>query len=69
VNTERMRHNLAASNGLVFAEAVSLALAPSLGKMPAHQLIEAACEKSLADNRPLQEVLRAELLRERGRIC
>jgi 3-carboxy-cis,cis-muconate cycloisomerase len=60
VDTQRMRHNLTASNGLVFAEAVSLALATSLGKMPAHQLIEAACKKSLADNRPLQEVLREE---------
>jgi 3-carboxy-cis,cis-muconate cycloisomerase len=56
VDPERMRQNLEATRGLIFAEAVSMALAAKIGKMPAHQLVEAACKKALAENRSLQEV-------------
>jgi 3-carboxy-cis,cis-muconate cycloisomerase len=37
-----------------------MALADRMGKMPAHLLVEAACKKSLAENRPLKELLREE---------
>src|SRR6516165_8966396 len=43
VHSQRMQQNLEATNGLIFAEAVTMALADRMGKMPAHLLIEMAC--------------------------
>ncbi|MGB7846351.1 MAG: 3-carboxy-cis,cis-muconate cycloisomerase [Candidatus Acidiferrum sp.] len=60
VDPDRMRQNLEATKGLIFAEAVSMALADRMGKLPAHMLVEAACKKARAENRPLKEVLREE---------
>lgn len=60
VNAERMRENLEITKGLIFAEAVSTALADRMGKIPAHLLVEAACRKALSENRHLKEVLREE---------
>jgi len=60
VNPERMRQNLDATRGLIFAEAVCTALADRLGKMPAHMLVEAACKRAQQENRHLLEVLREE---------
>ena len=57
VHSERMRENIDASRGLIFAEAVSVALADRMGKMPAHMLVEAASKKAIATNRPLKDVL------------
>jgi len=57
VNTARMRENLDATRGLIFAEAVTMALSDRLGKMPAHMLVEAACKKALTEKRHLKEVL------------
>jgi 3-carboxy-cis,cis-muconate cycloisomerase len=55
---QRMRKNLDATDGLIFAEAVAMALGDRLGKMPAHMLVESACKKARAENRHLKEVLR-----------
>ena len=60
VDTQRMKQNLDATNGLIFAEAVSMALADRMGKMPAHLLVEAACKKSVEQKRSLKDVLREE---------
>ncbi len=60
VDPDRMRANLDATGGLVLAEAVSAALAKPLGKARAHELIEAACKRAVADGRPLAEVLKAD---------
>ena len=57
VDRQHMRENIASSKGLIFAEAVSVALADRIGKIPAHMLVEAASEKALAAKRPLKEVL------------
>lgn len=57
VDTARMRKNLDLTNGLIFAEAVSMALARKLGKAAAHTLVESACKKSASENRHLREVL------------
>jgi len=57
VDTARMRDNLETTRGLIFAEAVSVALGDRMGKMPAHMLVEAACKKSLAEKRHLKDVL------------
>jgi 3-carboxy-cis,cis-muconate cycloisomerase len=60
VDEARMRRNLDATQGLIFAEAVTVALGDRLGKIPAHLLLEAACKRALAENRHLKDVLREE---------
>jgi 3-carboxy-cis,cis-muconate cycloisomerase len=60
VHTDRMKQNLDATNGLIFAEAVTFALAEHIGKMPAHQLVESACNKSITQKQHLKDILRAE---------
>jgi 3-carboxy-cis,cis-muconate cycloisomerase len=60
VDSARMLKNLDATNGLIFAEAVTMALAPTLGKPTAHQIVEASCCKALAESRPLKDILRNE---------
>jgi 3-carboxy-cis,cis-muconate cycloisomerase len=57
VDSERMCENIDSSKGLIFAEAVSVALADRMGKVPAHMLVEAASKKALAAKRPLKQVL------------
>ncbi|HKY95126.1 MAG TPA: 3-carboxy-cis,cis-muconate cycloisomerase [Kiloniellales bacterium] len=53
----RMRQNLEATRGLIFAEAVTMALAQTLGKQQAHGLIERATRQATAEGRHLKEVL------------
>lgn len=60
VDPERMRQNFELTRGLIFAEAVSMALADRMGKMPAHLLVEAATAKGRASNRHLKDILREE---------
>lgn len=60
VDTQRMRHNLELTNGLIFAEAVTMALGDRMGKMPAHLLVEAACKKACEQKRHLKDILREE---------
>jgi len=57
VDTDRMQQNLEMTRGLIFAEAVVVALADRMGKMPARLLVEAACKKAIRDRRHLKEVL------------
>lgn len=60
VDAARMRRNLDGTHGLIFAEAVTMALGDRLGKMSAHGLVEGACKKARAENRHLKDVLREE---------
>jgi 3-carboxy-cis,cis-muconate cycloisomerase len=60
VDTVRMRRNLDATNGLIMAEAVAMALAASLGKAEAHHLVEQACNVAIEGGRPLIDVLAEE---------
>ena len=60
VHKDRMRQNLDMTHGLIFAEAVSMALADRMGKMPAHLLLEGASKKARAENRHLKDVLHEE---------
>jgi len=60
VDAARMRQNLDATHGLIFAEAVTMALGERLGKMPAHLLVETACKKARTEKRHLKDVLREE---------
>jgi 3-carboxy-cis,cis-muconate cycloisomerase len=57
VDAEKMRANLDASNGLIMAEAVSVALAQTLGKADAHKLVEEAAKKAAKEKRHLRDVL------------
>jgi 3-carboxy-cis,cis-muconate cycloisomerase len=57
VDAERMRANLGATRGLIYAEAVSTALAPVVGHAAAHLLIQRACRQAALENRHLQDVV------------
>jgi 3-carboxy-cis,cis-muconate cycloisomerase len=57
VHEEKMTHNLTATHGLILAEAVAIALAKHMGKLPAHHLIERAAGKALESGRSMQDVL------------
>lgn len=57
VNAEQMRANLDATNGLIMAEAVAMALGAKLGRQEAHHLVEAASKRAVAERRHLREIL------------
>ena len=57
VDVARMGVNLEATGGLIMAEAVAFALAEKIGKREAHQLVEAASKKAIAEKKGLREVL------------
>jgi len=57
VDATRMAGNLELTQGLVLAEAVSIALAQRIGRDAAHQLIEQCCRQSLAEQRHLRTIL------------
>jgi 3-carboxy-cis,cis-muconate cycloisomerase len=61
VDTQRMRRNIDALDGLVFAEGVAVLMAPPLGKARAHALLEDWSRQALAQRRPLQSVVEAAL--------
>jgi len=57
IDVERMKQNLDATLGLIFAEAVSMALAAHVGKSAADALLKEASEKVRATGKHLHEVL------------
>jgi 3-carboxy-cis,cis-muconate cycloisomerase len=57
VDVGRMRQNLDLTQGLVLAEAVSIALAQRIGRDAAHHLIEHCCRRAVEQGRHLREVL------------
>jgi 3-carboxy-cis,cis-muconate cycloisomerase len=57
VDVARMRVNLDATDGLIMAEAVAMALAEKIGKSEAHHLVEAASKKAVAEKKHLRDVL------------
>jgi len=59
VDARAMRANLERSGGLVYSEAVSLALARELGKSKAHERTEELCREAVRKGRTLREVVRA----------
>jgi 3-carboxy-cis,cis-muconate cycloisomerase len=58
VDAARMRANLDATGGLLLAERVTGALAPTLGRLRAHELVEGAAAEATSSGRTLAEVLR-----------
>jgi 3-carboxy-cis,cis-muconate cycloisomerase len=57
VDAAKMKRNLDATHGLIFAEAVTMALASQIGKSEAHKRIEAASRKTLETEKHFREVL------------
>jgi 3-carboxy-cis,cis-muconate cycloisomerase len=57
VDVARMRQNLDATHGLIFAEAVAMAMAEHIGKPAAHELLEAASRRTRESGKHLRKVL------------
>jgi len=57
---ERMRENLDATGGLLLAEHVTTMVAEHLGRMKAHELVEAASRRTFESGKSLREELLAE---------
>jgi len=60
IHSDKMRANLELTNGLIYAEAVSLALSEKLDRAFAHKLVEAACRLGQAEKRHLLDILSAD---------
>jgi 3-carboxy-cis,cis-muconate cycloisomerase len=60
VDVERMRANLEITQGLIFAEAVQMALAPKMGRDTAHSLVAGACRRAGSESVHLREILAQE---------
>lgn len=58
VDTKRMQANVKASHGLMLAEALNFALTPTMGRVKARQLVQAACEVARDEKRHLVDVVR-----------
>ena len=60
IHREKMRANLELTRGLIFAEAITMALSEKLNRASAHKLVETACRRAQSENRHLREVLAAD---------
>ena len=60
VNADKMLENLDCTEGLIFAENVSLALSAKIGKAAAHHTVEAACKVAISAKKHLKTILKAE---------
>lgn len=54
---EQMKRNLESTCGLIFAEAVTMALARFIGKSKSHQIVESCAREALANREHLRDVL------------
>jgi 3-carboxy-cis,cis-muconate cycloisomerase len=59
-DTGAMLRNLAATRGFVYAEALSMAIAGTLGKAAAHARVEALCRHAQSSGQTLEQALRAD---------
>ena len=57
VDADRMKANLEKTRGLIMAEAVMLSLGSKLGRLAAHERVEAACRLAVTGGRHLRQVL------------
>jgi 3-carboxy-cis,cis-muconate cycloisomerase len=57
IHSEKMRENLELTKGLIFAEAVAMALGSKIGRPKAHELVEAACQRATAAQKDLRAIL------------
>jgi 3-carboxy-cis,cis-muconate cycloisomerase len=61
IDVDRMRDNLEISDGRIMTEAVSFALAEKMGRADAHRLVQELVRQADAEQRPLKDVLIADL--------
>ena len=57
IDAERMRQNLDVTHGLIFAEAVTMALGEKVGRTQAHELVRSACQRAQRERRELLSIL------------
>ncbi len=57
IHEDRMAANLAITKGLNLSEAVAVALAENVGRMPAHNMVERASRRAAENGRSLKDVL------------
>ncbi len=56
IDSTRMRRNIDLSDGLIMSEALAALLTPALGRAEAHHLVQAACDRAIAQRTSLREV-------------
>lgn len=57
IDAARTRQNLEVTQGLIYAEAVAMALSEKLGRAAAHHVVEATCARAQKEKRHLRDVL------------
>ncbi|CAM4378798.1 3-carboxy-cis,cis-muconate cycloisomerase [Acinetobacter pragensis] len=57
INSVNMQRNIECTNGLIMAEAVMMALAPKIGRLNAHHLVEQACKQAVAEKCHLKDAV------------
>lgn len=57
VHPDAMQRNIECTHGLIMAEALMMALAPKIGRLNAHHLVETACQQAVAQQRHLKAVV------------
>jgi 3-carboxy-cis,cis-muconate cycloisomerase len=57
VDKDKMFCNIETTQGLIYAENISLALASHIGKDVAHYLVEQACKKTILEKKHLKDIL------------
>jgi 3-carboxy-cis,cis-muconate cycloisomerase len=57
VDSARMESNLLASNGIVFAETATFALANHMSRAEAYSVVKEACAESVRAGTPLRQIL------------
>jgi 3-carboxy-cis,cis-muconate cycloisomerase len=57
LDPERMRKNLEVTDGLIFAEAVAMALSEKMPRSDAHELVQRACKRAELEGRQFRSVL------------
>jgi len=57
IDAEKMRENLEITHGLLAAEAIAMTLGGEIGRAAAHELLEAASHRAIAEGKHLREIL------------
>jgi 3-carboxy-cis,cis-muconate cycloisomerase len=60
IDTAKMRDNLEVTHGLIFAEAVQMALAAPMGRSAAHEHVQSACKLALKEHRHVRDVVKSD---------
>ena len=60
IDVERMKKNLDLTDGLIYAEAVSMALAEKMARAEAHEIVQSACVRAVRERRNLRDALSAD---------